>query len=227
MAFQTSFSLKAPSFLIGLFAWLFLGLVTPVAAQAPPDAPTPRQAARETLAGPNTVASDVPTSMPWPAPDTGMAMNGSERPRTPLGRTLAWLGAWHPAVIHFPIALLLTAALLEVAAVVRRQPAYAAGNKLLLGIAMAAAFIAALLGWANAGLPEPVDAAALTTHRWLGTVFPFVLFGLWLLKRPTDEAVRRPASRLYELVLVIAVGLVLTQAFLGGEVTHGANHMRF
>jgi uncharacterized membrane protein len=166
--------------------------------------------------------------MTWPtSTDGGMMMDEKPKPTTFGGRLVAWLGAWHPAVIHFPIALLLTVAFLEIAAAVRRKPIYNAGNKLLLALAVLGAFVAAPLGWADAGLPTPKDDAALTVHRWIGTTIPFLILLLWRLKRPAETAAVRPSSRLYEVLLGASVLVILIQAYLGGEITHGHNHMAF
>lgn len=170
------------------------------------------------------------TEMAWPTGDEdsgGMMMSHRARPTTFGGRVIAWLGAWHPAVIHFPIALLLTVAFLELAALVRGKPLYNASNKILLAVGVAGAFVAAPLGWADAGLPSAEDGWALTTHRWLGSAIPFLMLLLWYLKKPAEQAAVKPSSPVYELVLAVSVAVVLTQAYLGGEITHGANHMAF
>jgi len=181
------------------------------------------------MAGMDMSGMDMPvTDMAWPSGEGGgMMMSNKPAPKTFEGRLMAWIGKWHPALIHFPIALLLTVALLELAAVVRRKPIYAASNKILLTVGVAGAFVAAPMGWFNAGLPMPDDSLALTIHRWLGTALPFLLLGLWYLKRPADQAAVRLSSRGYEALLVVAVLLILVQAYFGAEVTHGANHMMF
>lgn len=78
------------------------------------------------------------------------------------GRLLAWLGGWHPAAVHFLVALVLTAAFLEALAAVRRRPAHAAGVRLLLAVAAAGAVVAAPLGWAG---PTPVRSRRTTASR--------------------------------------------------------------
>lgn len=140
---------------------------------------------------------DMPvTEMAWPT-EGDMPMS-HDKPKTFLGRLLAWLGMWHPAVIHFPIALVLTVGLLEAAAALRRQPLYAASNRLLLCIATVGAFAAAPLGWASAGLPAADEESGLAIHRWLGTALPFFILALWWLKRPVEQAAHRLGGRGYE-----------------------------
>ncbi|MFY9288450.1 MAG: DUF2231 domain-containing protein [Alphaproteobacteria bacterium] len=144
-----------------------------------------------------------------------------DRPKTFEGRLTAWLGAWHPAVIHFPIALTLTVAFLEFAAWFRRNPIYSAGNKMLLALATLGALAAAILGWADMGMPTPDNNWIQTTHRWLGTTIPFLLLLLWRLKKPMAK------SKPYAALLIAMAAIILVQAYLGGEITHGANHMAF
>lgn len=201
--------------------------VAPLHAAEPAGAPaaTPPPASAETTV---PTPDDMPvTDMAWPTEASGGMQMSHDKPKTFEGRLLSWLGMWHPAVIHFPIALVLTVGLLEAAAALRRQPLYAASNKLLLGLATLGAFVAAPLGWASAGLPAPDDESALTIHRWLGTALPFLIFALWWLKRPAEAAARRLSSRGYEAGLALTVVLILVQAYFGAEVTHGAGHLKF
>lgn len=195
-------------------------------AKPPPGSSAPNQ----DMSGMNMSSTVVPADqMAWPTGDEdgGMMMGHHPRPTTFGGRVIAWLGAWHPAIIHFPIALLLTVAFLELAAVIRRKPLYNAGNKILLGIGVLGAFAAAPLGWADAGLPTAEDEWFLTAHRWLGTFIPFLFLLLWRLKKPAEEAAVKPSPPYYEALLVLSVVIILAQAYLGGEITHGANHMAF
>lgn len=164
----------------------------------------------------------------WPTPETAGAHQGeTKRPATFGARLLAWLGAWHPAVIHFPIALPVTVGLLELLAWSRRAPRYVANNQILLGVGVAGAFLAASVGWAAAGLPSAGDDWAITIHRWLGSVIPILLLLVWNAGRLAAPSVTGGRSRSYCVLLVVSVVLILAQGFLGGEVTHGANHMAF
>lgn len=214
-------SLKA-----GVFALLVAMTVSVAPLYAAAPAPAVSAAPAPAADSSPPAADDMPVmEMAWPT-EGGMQMS-HDKPKTFQGRLLAWLGMWHPAVIHFPIALVLTVGLLEAAAALRRQPLYAASNKLLLGIATLGAFAAAPLGWASAGMPAADDDGALVIHRWLGTALPFAIFALWWLKRPAEQAARRLGGRGYEAALALTVLLILVQAYFGAEVTHGAGHFKF
>ena len=169
--------------------------------------------------------------MAWPTVDEGGMSMGMDmnkpKPTTFLGRLIAWLGAWHPALIHFPIALTLVVAFLELAGAIRKNPVYTAANKILLALAALGAFVAAPAGWMDAGWPTAQDELVLTLHRWTGTLIPFLLVALWYFKRPAEVAATRPSSRGYEILLGLAVVIILVQAYMGGEITHGAGHMAF
>lgn len=214
--------------LVGLL--LAVGLAaSPLSAREADKAPVPAAAPATASATTAVSPEDMPvTDMAWPTgDDDGMMMSHKARPTTFEGRLLAWIGMWHPAAIHFPIALLLTVAFLEGLAAVRRKPIYTASNKILLAVGVAGAFVAAPMGWLNAGLPTPDDSLALTVHRWLGTAMPFLLLALWFLKRPAEQAAARLSSRGYEALLAATVLLILVQAYFGAVITHGAEHMMF
>ncbi len=216
-------SLKA-----GVFAMLLAMTISvaPLHAATPAGAPAEAVAAAGTASESAPAPDDMPvTEMAWPT--EGAMQMSHETPKTFQGRLLAWLGMWHPAVIHFPIALVLTVGFLEAAAALRRQPLYAASNKLLLGIATLGAFAAAPLGWMSAGMPAVDDESALEIHRWLGTALPLLILALWGLKRPAEQAARRLGGRTYEAALAVTVALILVQAYFGAEVTHGAGHFKF
>lgn len=191
----------------------------------PPSAEEQSQQNTEPQSGHDMSAMD-PDALRWPTAEE-MADHDEERPTTFWGRFVRWLGAWHPAVVHFPVALLLTVAFLELAAAVRRKPIYNASNKILLAVGALSAFAAAPLGWISAGMPAPDDALALTLHRWLGTAIPFLFLALWALKQPAEQAAVRESPSYYEALLASAVLVMLAQAYFGAEVTHGAEHLAF
>lgn len=217
---------------LAILAALALTLtITPAVAQAKDETPSSAEHTMPMPAAPDPEAavSDAPVAtMPWPTEAPGnMMMDHGVKPKTFEGRLMRWLGGWHPAIVHFPIALLLTVALLEMLTALRRAPAYAAINKTLLAIGAFGALAAVPLGWANAGMPVPEDDFALNLHRWLGTALPFAFLLLWRLKPKPDAVPARSIAPAYVLMLAITVVAILVQSYFGAEVTHGAGHMAF
>ena len=189
-----------------------------------------RPAATTSAQSADQTGAPGPDELQWPtAQDPGMpSMAGhGDRPTTFTGRLVRWLGAWHPAAVHFPIGILLTVAFLELAAAVRRKPIYNANGKILLALGTLSAFVAVPLGWISAGLPAGDDEFALTVHRWIGTALPFVFVLLWWLKQPAEQAAVRKTPPYYEALLAAAVLVVLAQSYFGAVVTHGAEHLAF
>jgi len=207
---------------LGVVLTLF-ALTPAIAHQHEPH--TPQQQQTEAAPAPAAPGDEPVMTMPWPT--APVMTEHDERPTTFSGRLLRWLGGWHPAAVHFPIGLFLTVAFLEAMALLRRKPIYTASNKLLLAIATLGAFIAAPLGWINAGLPAADDETALTLHRWLGTALPFLMLIVWRLKPNAEAAAAGRSGPLYAIALSVVAAAILAQAYLGAEVTHGAGHMAF
>lgn len=96
------------------------------------------------------------------------------------GPTLwTFFGRFHPATVHFPIALLSVAALLEFLQIVRRKPGLSAATFPLTAIGLAAAALATLMGWASASGKPPKDL--IETHRWAGVATTVVAAGAMVL----------------------------------------------
>jgi len=144
---------------------------------------------------------------------TGLAPPSREPPSA-LKRTLRWLGEFHGPAVHFPVALLVVAAL--------AQGFGSLGAMILcLRVAALTAPVAAALGWANAEFASFTSnsAALLAWHRWLGVaVAALAILAWWLARKPG------PALR---VVLVAGAILVLVVGALGGGLSHGFSHYRW
>lgn len=88
-----------------------------------------------------------------------------------VGRTVSWLGRLHPAVVHFPIALLIAAWLGELLNAWKYEPRLRTGVLFMVYLGAVSAVAAATLGWLNAAYgSQPADQIdTLSWHRWLGT----------------------------------------------------------
>src|SRR5579863_138175 len=78
-----------------------------------------------------------------------------------------FLGALHPGVIHFPIALLSAALLLELWQVLRKRREPAPGTLALSFLAAAAAIPACVFGFMLADY-EGAEGTTLQRHQWVG-----------------------------------------------------------
>ncbi len=125
-------------------------------------------------------------------------------------------GRLHPLVLHFPIALLLLAAALEVVRLKWDRPGLGRTITLLMVIGAVGALAATATGWVFAveSHPRPSLRWMLQWHRWLG-VGTTVLAGIaaWLAFRlseapnPGARWLRRSAIWLTSLILIGAAHL--------------------
>jgi uncharacterized membrane protein len=133
---------------------------------------------------------------------------------------------WHPMVIHFPIALLTAAVVVDVVALLRARTNWHRQAYVLLVVGTLGAAAAVVSGNADATLFRQGGMAAdIQDHEDLGTV-TFLLFLLVVLGRL--PGILRPAvaaKRMWLWVLIGSAGLVLLYftSYHGGELvyTHG------
>jgi uncharacterized membrane protein len=138
---------------------------------------------------------------------------------------MALIGRLHPLLIHFPIALLIVAALAEVVAMVTaddRWRTLAVGN---VRAGALFALLATIAGWRLALAPEMEGAPLLEWHRWLGTVAA----GAALAAALATGGVRPRSARgglTYRIALFAAGTLVAVTGHFGGQLVWGANFLR-
>jgi uncharacterized membrane protein len=129
---------------------------------------------------------------------------------------LALFGRTHVIIIHFPIALLLMAALGEAWTRLRGQPAGWTTATLLCGAIGAAASMT--LGWLLV-LYSGYDASTtLTLHQYLGTATAILAIAAAALH--WKFARQKPRWWTTSLILVTAAMVTLT-GHLGGTLVHG------
>ena len=130
-------------------------------------------------------------------------------------------GEMHPAFVHFPIALILAAALAEALALTTRRPMFAHAARYSVVIAALGAIAAVPAGWIAGAVDYGTLAGTLATHRWLGIVAGIVIIGTAVL---SEAAHRRNRGRLllcYRIALVAGAFLVVLTAYFGGKLVHG------
>ena len=129
-----------------------------------------------------------------------------------------YTGQLHPLLIHFPIGLLVAAALAEILFVVRREPRFRSAAEYCLVLGTAGACAATLSGWFFA-----IDLDyTMTAHRWLGVatnLFALAACRLAALVRrlPASEA----PTRAYRVAFLATILLLVVTSHLGGTATWG------
>lgn len=145
---------------------------------------------------------------------------GHDAEQVESGGIVGVLKSLHPATVHFPIALLLMAALTELFVMARRTPEREAAVKIMIYGGAAGAVVAALFGWIHTGLWFGGDTV-MQLHRWNGMLIAALgLAAAWI-------AYRNPQSRLaFRLTLFPIAALLIVQGYMGGELAHGLNHLK-
>ncbi|WP_435203542.1 DUF2231 domain-containing protein [Qipengyuania sp. 902] len=128
-------------------------------------------------------------------------------------------GRLHPIAAHFPIALLLMAAIAEFFLFMRPAWGLETTVRFLVSGGAIGAASAAVFGWFAGGWRLEDRSETLALHRWNGTAIAAVaILATWLAFRPGS----RMALRF--VIAVLAVALVI-QGYHGGEMVFGPNHL--
>jgi len=148
---------------------VFTSLITedPDMLMPPPDSDGPMLTAAEieTVRAWIAAGAHVAAEAPGVAATPNEEVNAGAPASIPISRVL---GKLHPLVVHFPIALLSCAAVVELAFFFRPSIAWAPGMvRGCIWFGAAGAVAAAALGWMHA-LHEGNNGGTLETHRWLG-----------------------------------------------------------
>lgn len=134
------------------------------------------------------------------------------------------IGRFHPATVHFPVALLSVAAFLEGWQILRRRSVLAPATIACTGLGLVFAVLATVMGWANASGRKHDDL--LETHRWAGVATTAVaLVAMFLVDRArTAQGGRKVlGARIALLVGMVLVGLT---GHWGGELVFGDSYYR-
>jgi len=129
---------------------------------------------------------------------------------------LQFLGRFHPAAVHLPIALLLLVPVLELAAFFRDREELRQSAGFVLGLATIAAFLAAYLG-ALLAWSGGYQGTLVTRHSWGGVWVPAAGLICWGL-RPKHR-------RAYAVALPATICLLIWTGDQGGKLTHGEAYL--
>jgi len=148
-------------------------------------------------------------------------------PASTTDRLIRFLGKFHPMVVHFPIALILSAFLAELLAWLCRSRFFADAARFCLWLAVPTIIVAIFLGWADALAEKFSDEEALifTLHRLFALSACVLLLVSALAKELTQ---RKPEAaglligyRIALLLTAIAVGLT---GHMGATLVYGLDY---
>lgn len=135
-----------------------------------------------------------------------------------------FLGRLHPLIVHFPIALIIVAALMELFTFGRFNAKIRPGIIILAAIGAVSAILAAPMGWLLAA-NEGTSGEVLDLHKWIGVgTAVFSVITLLFLRK----ASRNPTSsqiKAYRTVLFITAICVSITGHFGGSLTHGEDFL--
>jgi uncharacterized membrane protein len=142
-----------------------------------------------------------------------------------LSELLHEFGELHKALVHFPIALIFTAAVAEALYMARRSPWMGEAARFMVAAGALAALPALAAGFAEAlGETFTGDVARAFSVHWVGGVSAAVLA---ILAFALGEGSRRTGQvweqGLYRIVLLLAAAGVLITGFFGGVVGHAGS----
>jgi len=156
--------------------------------------------------------------------DSHVGVADAGAPASNLPKPIAWLGKFHPPLTHFPIALLISAALAEFLFLRTGTVAYRHALLFCVRIGAGAAMFAAILGWFFAGVRLVDEEWVMTVHRWAGTSVALLSVRLLYLAEQlrADQPTATPPR--FRMALFSAAGLVGATGFLGGALLYGLDH---
>ncbi|PCI53090.1 MAG: hypothetical protein COB36_13385 [Alphaproteobacteria bacterium] len=141
---------------------------------------------------------------------------------SPFSKVMAAFGKFHPLIVHFPIALFLSAAFAQVLNMRTKDGAYDKTVSLLVWLGTFGALGAGLLGWAHSGPVQLGENAVMSSHRWIGTsllIGGMITAYVMTKARKTKGGLR--ASKAFNLLLFAMALGVAVNGFLGGSLAHG------
>ena len=139
-------------------------------------------------------------------------------------KAIPWLGKFHPAAVHFPIAMLVAASVAELLLLFTGRSAYEAVSRFCLSFGAAAALLAGILGWCCGGFQVVDRYWVLTAHRWLGTGSSVLLVLLLVFSKGSNHPGFGRTRMWFQGTLFLSTALVLLTGFFGGAMVHGLDY---
>lgn len=160
----------------------------------------------------------------------GAALGASAQDSASVGQTpltdtlLRVVGRTHPILVHFPIALVLVAAMIETARAIARRPGPARTSINMLGIGVLAAGLAIWSGWLNGDHENHSSVAdTMELHRWVGIGGGGAALLAYLLGLAGARS--RRLLMVFRAVLLISAFAIGFAGHLGGSMVYGKGYL--
>ena len=147
-----------------------------------------------------------------------------ELPKSKLDWFLSKMGTLHPLLVHFPIALIFCAFLLELRQLFQKKNTLSGATKTLLVLGLFFTLFTVPTGWCIAmsqEIPQTLSSY-VEWHRWRG-ITTFIGLGtlVTLISLWEEQSLRLNRLRIIRIFLGLLVGLVAWTAHYGGIITFG------
>jgi len=134
-------------------------------------------------------------------------------------RLLRWMGRFHVLVIHFPIALLVAAAVAESWWMWEGRAGMSPAVRYCVLLGALGAIVAAGLGWVRAPFSGYGGAQALFLHRWAGTAAGACALAAAIASE--HDVLRHRRSRIFRAALFASALMIGAAGHLGGTLVYG------
>ncbi|MEI6878747.1 MAG: c-type cytochrome domain-containing protein, partial [Planctomycetota bacterium] len=142
-----------------------------------------------------------------------------------LDAWLTFVGTLHPAVLHFPIALGIVAAIVELWGAVRRDPGPSSFALTAVWFAAIVAVVTTTSGWFNAEFLNRGLSLNLFLHRWIGIASAALLITLAISGSIIRARPKASLSGAWRMVLLATAGALGFTGHLGGSMVYGDGYI--
>jgi uncharacterized membrane protein len=137
---------------------------------------------------------------------------------------LNFMGRLHPMIVHFPIALLLMAAVLELFSIRNFESSLRPGINLLVFTGAASGVIATMFGWLLFNQDE-IEGNIVTIHQVLGNLTAVLSIVTAAILYQIHKSKRDQWITFYRLLLFVSTLGVSIAGHYGASLTHGEDYL--
>jgi uncharacterized membrane protein/mono/diheme cytochrome c family protein len=135
-----------------------------------------------------------------------------------------FLGRLHPLIVHFPIALLVIALVLEIYSSRRKDQNLRTSQHIILLIGALSALAAAVFGLFLKDQDEYMSDA-LTIHQWSGIATALLAAGTFYFFHLSGKGRKNHSDTVYRALLICTVIGVAIAGHYGASLTHGSDYL--